>query len=489
MNVVRKPRIAIIGMGPAGLFAALLLSQFDLFLDVYEKGTDINRRNCPYKLSGICSRCLHCGISEGLGGGGGGADGKALESEGGNAVKIMGKTKYHKYLKWASAIYASYAELAGISPIKYGRTITEYLEACKKRAKKQGLVMEILPIDHYGTDGARRLYYQIEHDLKSKPNVNLYFETEVDNIDFSTRSVYSEKLGEVQYDDIIISPGRSGSDWFAEVCEKNNIQSRFGKLIVGVRAEVPDYIDGERKGPLVEVERDCLEGKLRKKFPDGFFVKSAKTFCQCEGGEVTTEYYPGKGVAVNGHSNSETKTRFSNVSLLLDIDSEQVENPKEFIWDLLKLANKEGKGQPITQTYSAFKERRANTTEELKNLKSTKKKLFAGDLTKVFSPAMVSALTAFIEAIDKVFPGFIKNLVLHGIEIKPVSFTPEIDDCFRVAPHIYVAGDGVNLTHGLLPASGIGLAVAAKLLKHLAEIYLSISISYKVLKKDHTFLP
>ena len=37
MNVVRKPRIAIIGMGPAGLFAALLLSRFDLFVDVYEK--------------------------------------------------------------------------------------------------------------------------------------------------------------------------------------------------------------------------------------------------------------------------------------------------------------------------------------------------------------------------------------------------------------------------------------------------------------------
>ena len=64
-----------------------------------------------------------------------------------------------------------------------------------------------------------------------------------------------------------------------------------------------------------------------------------------------------------------------------------------------------------------------------------------------------------------------------------------MDDSFRVAPHIYVAGDGVNLTHGLLPASGIGLAVAAKLLKHLAEIYLSLSTTHKVLKKDHTFLP
>ena len=485
LNMDKKTKIAVIGAGPAGLFACLLLSQFDVLVDVYEKGNNmIDRQLCPYETTGKCANCPICNISSGLGGGGGRSDGKFLPSEGGNLIEILGRKKYNEYLKWASNMCLQYADMAGIAPIRYGREETEYIKECKRRAKRAGVRLEIHPIDHYGTDGAMRLFYQIENDLRHKSNVKLFFKTKVTKVLFDKRIVYS-KRGAVEYDDIIIAPGRAGSNWMAQLCMDNNIPAKFGKLIVGVRAEVPDYINDMRIGPLVEIEDDCLEGKVRYIFSKGNFVKSAKTFCECLGGVITAEYYPGKGVAVNGHSNSMSKTRYSNVSILLDIDPDQVENPKEFIWDLLKSANSVGGGQPITQTYKAFKEHRSNTQEELKAIESTKKQLFSGDLTKVFTPPMVSALVFFIEKINKVYPGFTDQLVLHGVEVKPVSFTPEMDSCFRVAPHIYVAGDGVNNTHGALPAEGNGLAVAAELLSK----YSHLKETYNVLKKDHPFLP
>lgn len=486
---MKKPKIAIIGAGPAGFFAAWLLSQFEVDVDIYEKGNDNNgRQRCPYVNSGVCARCPYCNISTGSGGGGGGADGKVLESEGGILVDILGKKLYHLYLQWANSILLYYSQMAGISPIRYGRETTEYLKECKSRAKRCGLKMEIHPIDHYGTDGMRQLNYQIENDLLSKSNIKIFFNTEVTNVDFKGRIVYSKKNGAVEYDSIIIAPGRSGSDWFAKVCADNNIQSKFGKLIIGVRAEVPDYINGERIGPLVKIQKQYLEAKLRYILPDGHPVKACKTFCECDGGSITTEYYPSKGVAVNGHSNTESKTQFSNLSLLLDMDPEEVENPKEFIWNLLKQANDQANGQPITQTYSAFKERRANTAEELKAVKSTKKQLFKGDLTKVFTPAMVSALIAFIERINTVFPGFKDDLILHGVEVKPVSFTPKTDESFQIAPDVYVAGDGVNNTHGYLPALGNGLYAAVEVLYKYRYIP-DIGIAYDMLKKDHPFLP
>lgn len=67
-----KYDVIIVGSGPAGIFAALELSQAaGLKILMLEKGKDIDDRNCPlWGRSGNCSSCSPCNLVSGLGGAG-----------------------------------------------------------------------------------------------------------------------------------------------------------------------------------------------------------------------------------------------------------------------------------------------------------------------------------------------------------------------------------------------------------------------------------
>ena len=75
--------VIIVGGGPAGIFAALELSQQpDLNVLIVEKGKDFDRRQCPVRDSGrSCISCLPCSMVSGLGGAGAFSDGKLTLSE------------------------------------------------------------------------------------------------------------------------------------------------------------------------------------------------------------------------------------------------------------------------------------------------------------------------------------------------------------------------------------------------------------------------
>ena len=70
--------VIIVGGGPAGIFAALELSQAsDLSILLIEKGKDISERQCPVRDTGSsCIECLPCNLVCGLGGAGAFSDGK-----------------------------------------------------------------------------------------------------------------------------------------------------------------------------------------------------------------------------------------------------------------------------------------------------------------------------------------------------------------------------------------------------------------------------
>ena len=69
--------VIIVGAGPAGIFAALELTQSSrprvLMLD---KGPDLEKRRCPNRETGRCMKCAICALVTGWGGSGAFSDGK-----------------------------------------------------------------------------------------------------------------------------------------------------------------------------------------------------------------------------------------------------------------------------------------------------------------------------------------------------------------------------------------------------------------------------
>lgn len=67
-------KVAIIGAGPAGLFAAQRLLGHDV--TVIETGLESEKRFCPVTFRATCTDCVPCRITTGIGGAGAMSDGK-----------------------------------------------------------------------------------------------------------------------------------------------------------------------------------------------------------------------------------------------------------------------------------------------------------------------------------------------------------------------------------------------------------------------------
>ena len=95
MNTKRENYdVAIIGAGPAGLFAAyeLIENNKNLKVLLIDKGKKAQTRSCPMKETGKCINCNPCNILCGYGGAGTFSDGKL------NFIPKLGKSDLFKYI-------------------------------------------------------------------------------------------------------------------------------------------------------------------------------------------------------------------------------------------------------------------------------------------------------------------------------------------------------------------------------------------------------
>ena len=143
--------VVIVGAGPAGVFAALELSQQPgLRIAILDKGPDIEQRRCPARESQeTCRNCHPCAILTGWGGAGAFSDGKLTLSSavGGHLADILGEEHTRALVQQVDETYTHFGAQGPIHGIR-----NDEIERLEKQAALAALRFVSVPIRHMGTE-------------------------------------------------------------------------------------------------------------------------------------------------------------------------------------------------------------------------------------------------------------------------------------------------------------------------------------------------
>ncbi len=466
-----KTDVLIIGAGPSGIFTALemLKNGSKKKIMIVEKGLPVEKRHCPKAKTGKCVNCKpDCNITTGFSGAGAFSDGKlSLSCEvGGNLPDLIGHEFAQQMIEYTDGIYLSFGADKKVEGVGHD----EKIKAIRLRAIQAGLKLVDCPIRHLGTEMAQELYGKIENHLTDN-GVEIIFKTEcVDLIVEDGRAkgaVFlpcgkpeSEKFS-VSADNVVIATGRKGADWLEDMCKKHNIEHLPGTVDIGVRVEVRNEV-------MEDVNEALYESKLIG-YPEPFTNK-VRTFCQNPGGFVSQENYDNNSLAVvNGHSYKNTKSDNTNLAILCSHNFRPpFDEPIPYAKKVGELVNMLADGHILVQRYGDILAGKRTWQEDLarSNVRPTLPDAVAGDLTAAMPYRTLMNIIKFIEAVDKVVPGFAsEETLLYGPEIKFYSNKVKMDEKFNTnIEGLHCLGDSSGWTRGLMMASVMGVLMGRELI-------------------------
>lgn len=466
-----KTDVLIIGAGPSGIFTALemLKNGSKKKIMIVEKGLPVEKRHCPKAKTGKCVNCKpDCNITTGFSGAGAFSDGKlSLSCEvGGNLPDLIGHEFAQQMIEYTDGIYLSFGADKKVEGVGHD----EKIKAIRLRAIQAGLKLVDCPIRHLGTEMAQELYGKIERHLTDN-GVEIIFKTEcVDLIveDGKAKGAVflpcgkpeSEKFS-VSADNVVIATGRKGADWLEDMCKKHNIEHLPGTVDIGVRVEVRNEV-------MEDVNEALYESKLIG-YPEPFTNK-VRTFCQNPGGFVSQENYDNNSLAVvNGHSYKNTKSDNTNLAILCSHNFRPpFDEPIPYAKKVGELVNMLADGHILVQRYGDILAGKRTWQEDLarSNVRPTLPDAVAGDLTAAMPYRTLMNIIKFIEAVDKVVPGFAsEETLLYGPEIKFYSNKVKMDEKFNTnIEGLHCLGDSSGWTRGLMMASVMGVLMGRELI-------------------------
>ncbi len=279
-------RPVVVGSGPAGLFAALALSEAGARPIVLERGLSVDERIKKvneFILTGKLD--TECNIQFGEGGAGTYSDGK-LKVGGMDACKKFILNSFVEAGANADIIYSSSAHLG-----------TDKLSGIVKslRLKMTGLGAEFI-------FGARLS----DLDIKSG----------------RIKAVKYERAGEtvtLDAETVILATGHSSRDVF-ELLDRKGIPMRAKGFGVGMRVEHPrEYIDTLVYGKNHDSCLGSASYHLVTHLPSG---RSVYSFCMCPGGKVVAATSAEERVVTNGMSEYKRMAENSNAAILVSVTPE-----------------------------------------------------------------------------------------------------------------------------------------------------------------------
>ncbi len=431
-----EKRPVVVGFGPGGMFAALILARAGAKPIVIERGMEAEKRKAAvdaFKSGGSLNP--ECNVQFGEGGAGTFSDGKLN-----TGVK--------------------------------DRRMSFMLEEFVKHGAPENILYDAKP--HIGTDILINVVQNIRHEIISLGG-EVRFNTKFTGLITEGGSLKGIELEtahgreSLQCDRLILAIGHSARDTF-EVLNSQGVPMERKAFSMGVRIEHRQKdIDFSQYG----AERGVLppaDYSLNVHLPDG---GSAYTFCMCPGGEVIAAASEEGGICTNGMSYSRRDGENANSALLVTIHTEDF--PGEGVlagmyWqrELEQAAfNLSGSYRAPAQLVGDFLARRKS-----EGAKSVSPSYLPGvhwcELHEILPEKISSVLEKAIPELDRKLKGFANpEAVLTGPETRsssPVRILRSKELCSDISG-LYPCGEGAGYAGGISSAALDGMRCAEALIK------------------------
>ena len=437
-NLSSRP--IIVGMGPAGLFAGLLLAQMGFRPLILERGKEVRERTRDtwgLWRQGVLNP--ESNVQFGEGGAGTFSDGK---------------------------LYSQIKD-----PRHLGRKVLEEFV-------KAGAPEEILYVSHPHI-GTFRLVGMVEKMRETIRSLGgeIRFGSRVDNIEFSQgrdreRQITGIVLNNgdrIATDHLVLAVGHSARDTF-EMLYKRGVYIEPKPFSIGLRIEHPQsLIDRARYGknagnPLL----GAADYKLVHHASNG---RSVYSFCMCPGGTVVAATSEPGRVVTNGMSQYSRNERNANSGIVVGITPEQ-DYPGDPLagiefqrrWESHAFALGGGNYQAPGQLVGDFLVGRPST-EFGEVQPSYTPGVHLTDLSSALPKYAIAAIREALPAFAKQIKGYdMTDAVLTGVETRtssPIRIKRNKDDYQSInTGGLYPAGEGAGYAGGILSAAVDGIEVA-----------------------------
>ena len=427
----------IVGMGPAGLFAGLLLVDSGIKPIILERGKCVEERIKDIEdFAQNRNFSTVSNIQFGEGGAGTFSDGKLNT---GNSANM------------------------------YSRKVLE--EFVRFGAPKEILYMAK---PHIGTDNLRKIVKNIREYIISKGG-KVLFNTKVTDMEIENGKIKAVICPNtrIETDAVILAIGHSARDTFEKLYQIGvDIQPK--NFAVGARIEhLQEDINKAQYGENTRLELPVADYKLVYHAKNG---RTCYTFCMCPGGQVMASNSEANSIVTNGMSNFARDGKNANSALLVNVIVEDFykNSPLDGMYfqeNLEKKAFELG-----GSNYNAPAQRvedflNGNKTEMFGRIKPTYMPGVTGANLNEILPNFVSeTMKEAIIELDKKLHGFAdKDAVLTGVETRsssPVQIVRDKENLNSVnVKGLYPCGEGAGYAGGIMTAAIDGLKCAIQVIE------------------------
>jgi uncharacterized FAD-dependent dehydrogenase len=440
--------VVIIGAGVSGIFAAHALAAANKHVLMIDKGKRLNERNCPLDKGEACN-CTACAKYVGFGGLGK-SEGKYNYTNdfGGDLEAKVGYDHALQLMNEVDDILCSY----GAGQAAMYSTVNPSLA---RRASEAGFDVLATKTRHLGSALSNEVLQAMFEDLERC--ISFLFETEVNLIRQHADGFELTIAGRdpIITKKLIISTGRSGTEWWSGQCKALGISQQLARLDIGLRFEMSG-------GQLDAILQDQFETKLRYEW-EGL---SATTYCMNPSGRVIRKFQDGL-VMADGQNYREQAEGTANLNFTLFVPRyfSTLEEADNLARQIIGGINRGG-DRIVAQRLGDLQQRRG-TSESGGASNCIKQTLKAdwGNLIEELPDSYIQISLSFIEALERLLGTSVdEDTIVYGVDAKfyapMLDTTEDFESCIA---NLYVTGDCSGITHSLSQAAASGLHTGKRL--------------------------